>query len=80
MIQKLAKMVAIVALALTPLIGSGAANAHDIGSGSAGFHNGGWHGGGWHDGFYPHYYGGFSSGYYGHRHCYLTVYGTIHCY
>ena len=42
MTQKLAKMVAIVALALTPLIGSGVANAHGIGSGSAGFHNSGW--------------------------------------
>jgi len=48
MIQKLAKMVAIVALALIPLIGSGMANAHDIGSGSVGFHNGGWHVGRWH--------------------------------
>ena len=79
MIQKLAKMVAIVALALTPLIGSGAANAHGIGSGSAGFHNSGWHGDGWHGGFYRHYRR-FSFGYYGHRPCYLTVYGTTYCY
>ena len=74
MIQKLAKMVAIVALALTPLIDSGVANAHGIGSGSAGFHNSGWHGG-----FYRHYRR-FSFGYYGHRPCYLTVYGTTDCY
>jgi hypothetical protein len=80
MIQNLAKMVAIVVLSVTPLIGSGAAHAHDMSSSSAGLDNAEWHGGGWHGGFYPYYHGGYYPGYYGHGPCYLTVYGTTYCY
>ena len=32
------------------------------------------------EGFYPGYYGGYYRSYYGYGSCYLTAYGTTHCY
>lgn len=89
MTQKLAKIVAIVTLALSPLIGAGTADAHSTSSSTAEFHSGGWHSGGWpgeewHDGWrgglYPRYNGGYYHGHYGYGPCYLTVHGTTYCY
>jgi hypothetical protein len=86
MTQKLAKAVAIFAIALAPLISAGTAEAHGGGFGGGGFHGGGFHGGGFRDrdfrgggffgGFYPGYYGD----YYGYGRCYVTIYGTTYCY
>jgi hypothetical protein len=50
MTQKLAKAVAIFAIALAPLIGAGTAEAHGGGFGGGGFGGGGFHGGGFHGG------------------------------
>jgi hypothetical protein len=93
MTRKLWMMAAIVAIALTPLIGIETAEAHGGGFGGGGFHGGGFHGGGVHDrGFYKRrefrsfrlgyggFLGGYYPGYYGYRTCYLTVYGTTACY
>ena|ERR1700722_20423397 len=93
MTRKLWMMAAIVAIALTPLIGIGTAEAHGGGFGGGGFHGGGFHSGGFHDrgfhdrrafrGFrlgYGGFLGGYYPGYYGYRTCYLTVYGTTACY
>jgi hypothetical protein len=92
MIQKLAKMVAIVALAVTPLIGSGAAYAHDISSNSARLYNAEWHGGGWHGGNGWHgggwyggngwHGGGWHGGFYPYYHggYYPGYYGHGPCY
>jgi hypothetical protein len=81
MTRKLLMTVAIVAIALTPSIGIGTAQAHGFGGG---FHGGDFHGGGFHGrgfygggfggrGFYSGYgrgfyggYGGFYPGYYGY--------------
>jgi hypothetical protein len=90
--KKLWMMAAIVAIALTPLIGIGTAEAHGGGFGGGGFHGGGFHSGGFHDRFhdrrafrgfrlcYGGFLGGYYPGYYGYRTCYLTVYGTTACY
>ena len=93
MTRKLWMMAAIVAIALSPLIGIGTAEAHGGGFGGGGFHGGGFHSGGFHDrgfhdrrafrGFrlgYGGFLGGYYPGYYGYRTCYLTVYGTTACY
>ena len=93
MTRKLWMMAAIVAIALTPLIGIGTAEAHGGGFGGGGFRGGGFHGGGVHDrgfhdrrefrGFrlgYGGFLGGYYPGYYGYQNCYLTVYGTTACY
>ena len=93
MTRKLWMMAAIAAIALTPLIGIGTAEAHGGGFGGGGFHGGGFHSGGFHDrgfhdrrafrGFrlgYGGFLGGYYPGYYGYRTCYVTVYGTTACY
>ena len=72
MTRKLWMMAAIAAIALTPLIGIGTAEAHGGGFGGGGFHGGGFHSGGFHDrGFHDRRafrgfrlgYGGFLGGY-----------------
>ena len=88
MTRKLWMMAAIVAIALTRLIGIGTADAHGGGFGGGGFHSGGFHDRGFHDrrtfrGLrlgYGSFLGGYYPGYYGYRTCYLTVYGTTACY
>jgi hypothetical protein len=70
MTRKLLLTAAIVALALTPSIGTGTAQARGFGGGEfgGGFHGGfrgGFHGGGFGRGFYGGY-GGFYPGYYGY--------------
>ena len=75
MTRKLAKAVAIFAIALAPLISAGTAEAH-----GGGFGGGGFHGGGFFGGFYPGYYGGYYPGYSGYGRCYVTIYGTTYCY
>ena len=93
MTRKLWMMAAIVAIALSPLIGIGTAEAHGGGFGGGGFHGGGFHSGGFHDrgfhdrrafrGFrlgYGGFLGGYYPGYYGYRTCYLTTYRTTACY
>ena len=93
MTRKLLMTAAVAAIALTPPIGIGTAEAHGGGFGGGGFHGGGFHGGGFHGGgfhgggfhgrdfdrrgFFGGY-GGFAPDYYGT--CYLTVYGTTYCY
>jgi hypothetical protein len=62
MTRKLLLTAAIVALALTPSVGTGAAQAHGFGGGGFG---GGFHGGGFGRGFYGGF-GGFYPGYYGY--------------
>ena len=90
MTRKLLMTAAIVAIALTPLIGIDAAHAHGGGFGGGGFHGGGFRGGGFrgrgfdrrgffNGGFFGGY-GGFAPDYYGYGTCYLTVYGTTYCY
>ena len=83
---KFLMIVAIVAIALTPSIGIGTAQAHGFGGG--GFHGGGFGGRGFdgrgfaHRGFFGGY-GGFYPGYYGYGYapyCYYTIYGTTACY
>jgi len=49
MTRAMLKTVAIVVVALAPLIGAGIAEAHAGGFGAAGFHAGGFHGGAFHD-------------------------------
>ena len=87
MTQRLAKAVAIFAIALAPLIGAGAAEAHGGGFGGGGFHGGGFHGGGFHGGGFRGrgfrgggFFGGYYPGYYGYGRCYVTIYGTNYCY
>jgi hypothetical protein len=91
MIQKLAKMVAIVVLSVTPLIGSGTAHAHDMSSSSAGLYNTAWHGGGWYGGNGWHgsgwhgggwHGGGWHGGFYPYYHggYYPGYYGHGPCY
>ena len=60
MTRKLLMTAAIVAIALTPLMGIDAAQAHGGGFGGGGFHGGGFHGGGFHG-------GGFHGGGFGGR-------------
>jgi hypothetical protein len=66
MTRKLLLTAAIVALALTPSIGTGTAQARGFGGGfGGGFHGGGF-GGGFHGGgFGRGFYGGFGRGFYG---------------
>ena len=92
--RKLWMMAAIVAIALTPLIGIRNCRGPRLESfGGGGFHGGGFYSGGFHDrgfhdrrafrGFrlgYGGFLGGYYPGYYGYRTCYLTVYGTTACY
>ena len=75
MTRKLLMTAAVVAIALTPPIGIGTAEAH-----GGGFHGGGFHGRDFdRRGFFGGY-GGFAPDYYGYGTCYLTVYGTTYCY
>jgi len=60
MTRKLLMTVAVVAIALTPPIGIGTAEAHGGGFGGGGFHGGGFHGGGFHGGGF--HGGGFHGG------------------
>jgi hypothetical protein len=95
MTRKLLKTVAIVVIALAPLIAPGSLEAHGGGFHGGGFHGGGFGRGGFGDrgfrgdrfrfggffgGFYPGYYGSYYPGHYGYGPCYLTVYGTTYCY
>ena len=57
MTRKLLMTAAVAAIALTPSIGIGTAEAHGGGFGGGGFHGGGFHGGGFHGGGF--YGGGF---------------------
>ena len=77
MTRKLLKTVAIVVIALAPLIAAGSAEAHGGGFGGGGFHAGGFHGGGFGRGGFGDrgfrgdrfrfggFFGGFYPGYYG---------------
>jgi hypothetical protein len=93
MTRKLLMTAAVVAIALTPLMSIGTAEAHGGGFGGGGFHGGGFHGGGFHGrgfdrrGFFGGGFfggvGGFAPYYYGYGYapyCYYTVYGTTYCY
>jgi hypothetical protein len=63
MTRKFLMVVAIVAIALNPLIGISTAQAHGFGGG--GFHGGGFGGRGFYGGYGSGFYGGYGRGFYG---------------
>jgi hypothetical protein len=85
---KLLMTAVIVAIALTPWISIGAAEAHGGGARGGGIHAGEFRGrvffggpGFRGDGFrYGNFFGGYYPRYYSYGSCYLTVYGTMYCY
>jgi hypothetical protein len=62
MTRKFLMIVAIVAIAFIPSIGTGIAQAHGFGGG---FHGGGFGGRGFHGGYGRGFYGGYGRGFYG---------------
>jgi len=91
MTRKLLMAVAIVAIALTPLIGIGTAEAHGGGFHGGGFHGGAFRGGGFHGGFHDRGFiggrgfrgggfgnAGFFGGYYPGYYGYGTCYLTVY--
>jgi hypothetical protein len=62
MTRKFLMIVAIVAIAFIPSIGTGTAQAHGFGEG---FHGGGFGGRGFHGGYSRGFYGGYGRGFYG---------------